>query len=60
MAYDFAGSWDSVIGYNAPLYAGADQESKPAEDMWTVETAIEYWLSEGNGKEESVAKILLL
>ncbi|XP_048487394.1 probable chitinase 2 [Plutella xylostella] len=59
MAYDFAGSWDSVIGYNAPLYAGADQESKPAEDLWTVETAIEYWLSEGCPPEKIVLGLAL-
>jgi len=39
MSYDFHGSWDNFLGFNAPLY-GNDHEQ-------TVDSAVKYWISNG-------------
>ncbi len=38
MAYDFHGSWEKFLGFNAPLYAN---------DQFNVDFSVNYWLSKG-------------
>jgi chitinase len=40
MEYDIHGSWSSVAGHNAPLYAGTDPTSDP--DRFSVDQSIHY------------------
>ena len=40
MEYDFHGSWSSLAGHNAPLYAGTDPTSDP--DRFSVDQSIQY------------------
>lgn len=43
MAYDLHGSWESFLGFNAPLYAN---------DQLNVDYAVKYWLSLGCSPEK--------
>ncbi|XP_063897317.1 probable chitinase 2 isoform X1 [Helicoverpa armigera] len=47
MTYDMYGAWDSVTGHNAPLHKGEGDEGAVAEDLYTVDQALYYWISEG-------------
>nr|XP_049706276.1 probable chitinase 2 isoform X3 [Helicoverpa armigera] len=47
MTYDMYGAWDSVTGHNAPLHKGEGDEDAVAEDLYTVDQALYYWISEG-------------
>lgn len=47
MAYDMYGAWDSVTGHNAPLHKGEGDEGADRESLFTVDVAVEYWLSQG-------------
>ena len=38
MSYDFHGSWESFIGFNAPLYS---------KNELSVDYAIKYWMALG-------------
>ena len=40
MTYNFHGSWNKYLGFNAPLYG-------PSGDMFTVDYGVNYWLSKG-------------
>jgi chitinase len=40
MEYDIHGSWSSLAGHNAPLYAGTDPTSDP--DRFSVDQSIQY------------------
>lgn len=48
MAYDMYGPWDSVTGHNAPLHKGEGDENIPKESVYSVDVALEFWLSQGN------------
>ncbi|XP_032522084.2 chitinase-like protein 3 [Danaus plexippus] len=47
MAYDMYGPWDSVTGHNAPLHKGEGDETIPKESVYSVDVALEFWLSQG-------------
>lgn len=38
MAYDFHGSWENFLGFNAPLYSN---------NQLSVDYAVKYWISLG-------------
>ena len=44
MAYDYAGSWDTVAGHGANLYAS---NSNPASTPFNTDQAIDYYTSHG-------------
>ncbi|XP_075986238.1 acidic mammalian chitinase-like isoform X2 [Anticarsia gemmatalis] len=46
MSYDMAGSWDSFTGHNSPLHKGEGYNGRE-EDNYTVELALQYWISAG-------------
>jgi len=48
MTYDLHGSWETVTGENAPLYAG----SANTTDKLSVDFAINYWIQKGAPKEK--------
>lgn len=46
MTYDYHGSWESVTGYNAPLYS-------PQPTIYTVDATVKYWTSQvGHNKNK--------
>uniref|UniRef100_A0A2A4K931 chitinase n=1 Tax=Heliothis virescens TaxID=7102 RepID=A0A2A4K931_HELVI len=47
MTYDMYGAWDSVTGHNAPLHKGEGDDDAVPEDLYTVDQALYYWISEG-------------
>lgn len=49
MTYDMYGSWDPVTGHNSPLHKGEGDEEAAKEDVFTVDVALDYWLTEGKG-----------
>ncbi|OJZ89575.1 glycoside hydrolase family 18 protein [Aspergillus luchuensis CBS 106.47] len=44
MAYDYAGSWDTVAGHQANLYPSAD---KPASTPFSTNEAVNYYIQKG-------------
>lgn len=46
MAYDLHGPWESVVGINAPLYAGPQDTTDHSKQM-NVDAIVKYWLSKG-------------
>ncbi len=48
MAYDFQGGWSARTGFNAPLYAAADDPSPPSErDTMNIDAAVKAYLAGG-------------
>jgi chitinase len=47
-SYDLHGSWESVTGINAPLYAGP----RDASQQLNVDAIIKYWLSQGCSRDK--------
>ncbi|XP_076166262.1 chitotriosidase-1-like [Ptiloglossa arizonensis] len=45
MTYDFNGSWNNYVGFNAPLYASSRDIGAAAK--LNVDAAVRYWLSLG-------------
>jgi len=43
MSYDLHGSWESFVGFNAPLYSN---------DELSVDYAVKYWISLGASPEK--------
>ncbi|XP_053620320.1 probable chitinase 2 [Plodia interpunctella] len=46
MTYDMYGSWDPITGHNSPLHKG-EGDTGNRDDLYTVDVAVEYWLSQG-------------
>jgi chitinase len=44
MTYNFSGSWNTVTGHNAAL---KPYENPPVPNPGNIQTAVEYWLSQG-------------
>ena len=44
MAYDYAGSWDTVAGHQANVYASS---SNPAETPFNTDQAVKYYMGQG-------------
>lgn len=44
MAYDFAGSWDSVAGHQANLFPS---KTNPASTPFSIDAAVKYYISQG-------------
>lgn len=44
MAYDYSGSWDSIAGHDANVYASSDN---PASTPYNTDQAISYYTSNG-------------
>lgn len=52
MTYDYAGSWQSTTGFNAPLYG--------KNTIFTVDESVKYWLSKiGSNKHKLLLGIPL-
>ncbi|EME43685.1 glycoside hydrolase family 18 protein [Dothistroma septosporum NZE10] len=51
MAYDYAGSWDTVSGHNANLYRS---ETNPNSTAFSTDEAVQYYLSHGVPPEKLV------
>lgn len=47
MTYDFYGSWNTETGHNAALHKGEGFENVHRDNVFTVDVAVEYWLSQG-------------
>lgn len=58
MTYDLHGSWDSSIGINAPLYAGANDVTEIQKQL-NVDSCIKYWISEGASSEKLILGVPL-
>ncbi|XP_017890421.1 acidic mammalian chitinase-like [Ceratina calcarata] len=52
MTYDYHGSWDSVTGTNAPLYALSSEQGN--QIMSNVNASVQYWLSEGASADKLI------
>lgn len=53
MAYDLHGSWESVTGQNAPLYASSiDVDEK--QKLLNVDAAIQGWIQRGADPQKLV------
>lgn len=48
MTYDMSGPWDNVTGHNAGLHRSSVDADKPKEDLFTVDVALQYWITAGN------------
>nr|CAD7443848.1 unnamed protein product [Timema bartmani] len=46
MTYDFHGSWDTITGENAPMYADSSETTELARGL-NVDTCIQNWLAKG-------------
>nr|CAD7578249.1 unnamed protein product [Timema californicum] len=46
MTYDFHGSWDTITGENAPMYADSSETTELARGL-NVDTCIQNWLDKG-------------
>lgn len=44
MAYDFAGNWSRVTGFNAPLHAASESATRPSD---SVDAAVQSYLAAG-------------
>ncbi|XP_034479846.1 acidic mammalian chitinase [Drosophila innubila] len=53
MAYDLHGPWDETVGINAPLYAGACDTTRRANQL-NVDAVVQYWLGAGAPPEKLV------
>uniref|UniRef100_T1P9P3 chitinase n=1 Tax=Musca domestica TaxID=7370 RepID=T1P9P3_MUSDO len=53
MAYDLHGPWESVVGINAPLYAGPQDTTDHSKQM-NVDAIVKYWLSKGATREKFI------
>ncbi|XP_069682894.1 acidic mammalian chitinase-like [Periplaneta americana] len=51
MSYDYHGSWDSVTGENAPLYAGPSDKSDYQRNL-NVDATIKHLISKGAPKQK--------
>lgn len=51
MAYDYSGSWDTVAGHDANLYAST---SNPASTPFNTDQAINYYISNGVNADKLV------
>lgn len=58
MAYDFHGSWDPVIGFNAPLLPGP-ADITAIQKQLNVKASISYWLAKGTPSDKIVLGIPL-
>lgn len=47
MTYDMYGAWDPVTGHNAPLHKGEGDDAADANDLYTVDQALDYWIGAG-------------
>jgi len=47
MTYDMHGTWETITGFNAPLYATAEDEATYTEHACSVEYAVNHWLDSG-------------
>uniref|UniRef100_W8B3L3 Acidic mammalian chitinase n=1 Tax=Ceratitis capitata TaxID=7213 RepID=W8B3L3_CERCA len=56
MAYDIHGTWESVTGYNAPLYAGPNDTTEASRQL-NLDAIIKYWLAQGAPREKLVAGV---
>lgn len=56
MTYDLHGAWDPVIGFNAPLFAGAADKTELQQQL-NVNASLSYWLSEGIPADKVVVGI---
>lgn len=45
MAYDFHGSWENFLGFNAPLYSN---------DQLSVDYVVKYWISKGASPDKLI------
>jgi len=46
MTYDLHGAWDTVTGFNAPLYA-TDADTEEYKYPLSISWAVEYWIDHG-------------
>lgn len=53
MTYDLHGSWDSIIGINAPLYEGIS-DTTPVQKELNVDACVRYWISQGAPSEKII------
>lgn len=44
MTYDYHGGWESVTGYNTPLYS-------PQPTIYTVDASVQYWIQQTGSKK---------
>ncbi|CAF0748267.1 unnamed protein product, partial [Brachionus calyciflorus] len=57
MTYDLHGSWEKILGHNAPLYPRRNES--PDQAKLNVEWAVNYWLSQGCPKEKLLVGLSL-
>lgn len=56
MTYDFHGSWDPVLGFNAPLFAGAADKTEYQRQL-NVNASLSYWVEQGVARDKIVVGI---
>ncbi|CAB3401116.1 unnamed protein product [Caenorhabditis bovis] len=52
MSYDFFGAWESLIGFNSPLYASSALPN--IWNTWNVDWAAKHWHNKGMPKEKII------
>lgn len=53
MTYDFHGAWDPVLGFNAPLFAGAADKT-PLQQQLNVNASLSFWLAQSGVPRDKI------